>query len=174
MISQLHPAAPPAPATRLQVPALRSIIWLIPAAYGLHIIEEFTGNFPGWVDHSVHGTFSYTGFVLNNVAFMTILLIVVRLNWRRSSPARATALVVWVSANLFWDALFHLILTPVLGVYSPGLVTAALLYVPLSLLTATAVLTQRILSAPRLVLAVLGGLVVFGMVVWYGLFHFAT
>lgn len=172
MITQNHPAATPA-APSVQVPALRSFLWLIPAAYALHIIEEFTGNFPGWVEHSVHGTFSYTGFILNNIAFMTVLLIVVTLNWRRTTPARATALVAWVSANLFWDAMFHLILTPVLDVYSPGLVTAALLYIPMSLLTAAAVLTQHVLTPRRFTLAVFGGLAVFGFVVWYGLFHFA-
>lgn len=158
----------------VQVPPFRTIIWLIPAAYALHIVEETVGDFPGWVTHSVGGSFSYLGFVVNNVLFMTLLLIMVSLNWRRTTPARTMALLVWTSANLFWDGLFHLLSTPVLDVYSPGLITSALLYFPIYLLTVTAIITQHILSPRRTVVAALGGLVLFGFVVWYGLFHFAV
>lgn len=158
----------------IQVPAYRQIIWLLPIAYALHIAEESIGNFPGWVTHSIHGSFSDAAFVINNVVFMTILLTLASLNFRRTTPVRATALLVCASANLFWDGLFHVFATAALNVYSPGLITAALLYIPISLLLATAVLTQHIVAPRRLVLAALAGLALFGFVVWSGLFQFAT
>ena len=162
------------PTATISVPAYGKLIWLIPAAYALHIVEEYVGNFPGWVTDSVHGTFSYPGFIVNNLAFMIILVTIVTLNSRRATPARATALMVWASGNLLWDGLFHLLSIPVLDVYSPGLITSALLYFPISLIVATAVLTQRVLPPRRLALAALGGLAMFGFIVWYGLFHFAV
>lgn len=171
--SSQDPVAVSAAVTPIAVPPFQRLVWLIPAAYALHIVEEVVGDFPGWVTHSLGESFSYLGFVVNNIVFMAVLLTVVTLYSRRPSRAFATVVMVWTSANLFWDALFHLFSTPVLDVYSPGLVTAALAYLPLCLLLATVAVQRHTLSVRRLTGAVLGGLVIFGFVVWYGLFHFA-
>jgi len=158
----------------VRVPPFRRIVWLVPAAYALHIIEESVGNFPAWVTDDVHGSFSSTAFVMNNVVFMTVMLANVTLNHHRTTPRRATVLLVLTSANLFWDGLFHLLSTPVLDVYSPGLITSALLYFPVCLLLGTAVVTQGVLPVRRLVQAAIGGLAAFGFIVWYGLFNFTV
>ena len=158
----------------VRVPPFRHLVWLVPAAYALHIAEESLGNFPAWVVDDVHGSFSSTAFVANNVVFIVVVLALVALNHRRPTRRRATVLLVWTSGNLLWAAMFPLLSTPVLDVYSPGLITSALLYFPLCLLLGAAVVTQGILPVRRLVLAAAGGLAAFGLVVWYGLFHFAV
>lgn len=160
--------------TTLALPRFRRVIWLMPAAYLLHIVEEYLGGFPEWVTRDVHGRFDDTAFALNNLAFMAILVTLVYANFRRQSPARAVLLVAFASANLFWDALFHLGMTPVLDRYSPGLVTSMLLYYPICLLIGVVVIKQQILTRRRFALALLGGLALFAFVVWYGLFHFAV
>lgn len=158
----------------LELPAFRKAIWLMPAAYFLHIIEEYLGGFPQWVNRDVHGRFDDAAFAINNVAFMAILLTLVYANFRKSALLRSLSLVTFASANLFWDALFHLAMTPVLDRYSPGLVTAMALYYPICLLVGIVVVKEKILTPRQFTLALLGGLVLFGFVVWYGLFHFAT
>jgi hypothetical protein len=152
----------------------QKVIWLLPAAYFLHIIEEYVGGFPAWVTHDVHGSFDDTGFAVNNVAFMLILLTLVYVNHRKSTPLRGLLLVIFASANLFWDALFHLFMTPILDRYSPGLVTSMLLYYPICILVGIVITKDKILTPRRFLLALLGGQALFGFVVWYGLFHFAT
>lgn len=92
----------------VKLPPFQKIIWLMPAAYALHIVEEYAGNFPAWVTNVVGGTFSYLGFDLNNLAFMVVLLVLVAINSRHPTRLRTFALVVFASANLFWDFLFHL------------------------------------------------------------------
>ena len=104
----------------ITLPRFRKIIWLMPAAYVLHIVEEYVGGFPAWVTHDVHGRFDNAAFAANNVAFMLILLTLVYVNYRRTTPLRGFLLVVFASGNLFWDALFHLFMTPILDRYSPG------------------------------------------------------
>jgi hypothetical protein len=158
----------------ITLPRFRKVVWLMPAAYFLHIIEEYVGGFPAWVTHDVHGSFDDTGFAINNFAFMVVLLTLVYVNFRGSTPLRGVLLVVFASANLFWDALFHLVMTPILDRYSPGLVTAMLLYYPICILVGTVIIKDKILTSSQFVLALLGGLALFGFVVWYGLFHFAT
>lgn len=64
-------------------------------------------------------------------------------------------------------------MTPILDRYSPGLLTAMLLYYPICLLIGVIVVRQEILTGRRFALALLGGLALFAFVVWYGLFHFA-
>ena len=98
----------------IALPRFRKIIWLLPGAYFLHIIEEYVGGFPAWVTNDVQGSFNNTGFAANNFAFMLILLTLVYVNFRTSTPLRGVLLVVFASANLFWDALFHLVMTPIL------------------------------------------------------------
>jgi hypothetical protein len=167
-----HGAAQP-PAT-VTLPRFRNVIWLMPAAYLLHIVEEYLGGFPAWVTHDVHGRFDNVAFAYNNLAFMAILVTLVSVNYQRRTQVRSVALVVFASANLFWDALFHLGMTPVLNRYSPGLITAMLLYYPICLLIGAVIIKEKILSPRRFGLALTGGLAVFAFVVWYGLFHFAT
>ena len=105
---------------------------------------------------------------------MLILLTLVFVNYRKSTPLRSVLLVIFASANLFWDALFHLFMTPILDRYSPGLVTAMLLYYPICILAGIVITKDKILTSRQFVQALLGGLVLFSFVVWYGLFHFAT
>ena len=161
-------------ASTITLPRFQKIIWLLPAAYFLHIIEEYVGGFPAWVTDDVHGHFDDTAFAVNNFAFMLILLTLVYMNFRKSIPLRGVLLVIFASANLFWDALFHMIMTPILDRYSPGLVTSMLLYYPICILVGAVTIKDKILTPRQFVLALLGGLALFGFVVWYGLFHFAT
>jgi uncharacterized membrane protein YidH (DUF202 family) len=157
----------------ITLPSFRKVVWLMPAAYFLHIIEEYACGFPAWVTHDVHGSFNNTGFAINNFAFMLILLTLVYVNFRTSTAVRGILLVVFASANLFWDALFHLVMTPILDRYSPGVVTAMLLYYPICILVGIVIIKDKILPPRQFVLALMGGLALFGFVVWYGLFHFA-
>jgi hypothetical protein len=43
----------------------RSIIWLLPAAYVPHIVEEYIGGFPVWVTQVVGGSFNNISFALD-------------------------------------------------------------------------------------------------------------
>ena len=164
----------PQPSANLTLPRFRNLVWLMPAAYLLHIVEEYLGGFPAWVTHDVHGRFDNVAFAANNLAFMAILLALVYANCRKQTLARSSALVAFASANLFWDALFHLGMTPVLDRYSPGLVTAMLLYYPICLLIGVVIIKEKILTRRQFMPALLGGLALFAFVVWYGLFHFAV
>jgi Protein of unknown function with HXXEE motif len=166
--------SPDARQPTIALPRFQKVIWLLPAAYFLHIVEEYSGGFPAWVTHDVHGSFDDTAFAANNVAFMLILLTLVYVNYRKTTPLRGILLVVFASANLFWDALFHLFMTPILNRYSPGLITSMLLYYPICIVVGTVIIKDKVLTLRQFVLALLGGLALFGFVVWYGLFHFAT
>lgn len=153
--------------------AFRRAIWLLPTVFAPHIAEEYLGGFPRWVDDVVGGTFSDAAFAANNAAFMVVMLGLTAWTSRSGSRTATFLLIVWASGNIFWDSLFHVVMTAAKDRYSPGLVTAAILYLPLSPFIAWTCVRSRLLGPVALAVAGGLGLVLFALVVWYGLFHFA-
>jgi len=132
----------------------RRIVWLMPAAFAVHIVEEAAGGFPAWVGLVVGSPMPLPVFLLNNAAFMVVLVGLTA--WATIRPGRLPAflLVAWASGNLFWNFVFHLVTTVLLDRYSPGLVSAVLLYFPLSVAVAWAVLREHVLGTGRFLGAV--------------------
>ena len=135
----------------------RRIIWLMPAAFAVHIVEEYAGGFAEWVELVAGAPMPVGAFLLNNAGLMAILLGLTAWAWLRPSRLSAFVLLAWASGNLFWNFVFHLATTVLLDRYSPGLVTAVLLYFPLSIAIAWAALRERMVSRPAFVGAVAVG-----------------
>jgi hypothetical protein len=104
------------------------ILWLMPAAFAIHIGEEWFGGFPDHVAAALHGSpMSLQQFLSNNAAFMAILVGLSIWTSRSTSCLSAFLLMLWAGGNLFWDFSAHSIYTVTFNAYSPGLVTASLL-----------------------------------------------
>jgi hypothetical protein len=151
----------------------RRLIWLMPAAFALHIVEEYRGGFPGWATHVLGGSFNNLAFAFNNAAFFAIM--VGFTVWVSKSGSRLAVflLIAWSSGNIFWDALFHVLTTAEFNRYSPGLITSSVLYLPISLIISTVALESRALSVKAFLGALASGLGLLVFVIWYGLFRFA-
>src|SRR5262245_26041916 len=107
----------------------RQAVWLAPAAYALHIVEE-AQNFAAWASEHFAQGFTTAQFVKNNAIVMSFLVALTLL--ASLYPRRWTALLHFfqLSAGLLHNALFRMAATAYIGVYSPGLLSAILLYVP--------------------------------------------
>jgi hypothetical protein len=152
-----------------------TILWLMPAAFALHICEEGFGGFTRYVVEDMHGS-RMPGplFLLNNTVFMAILVGLSIWATRSQSPRSAFLLMAWASGNLFWDFLVHLGYTVATGHFSPGLVTATLLYYPLTFWVSAVALREGRLSLNGLVGAFGVGAVLMLLVLWGGVYHFRT
>lgn len=149
------------------------VLWLMPAAFAVHIIEEYSGGFAPYVAATLHGNaMSQTQFLINNGAFMALL---VGLSlWASLSSSRLSAflLMVWASGNLFWDFFAHLTYTVMFDSYSPGLITASLFYYPLPIfVTWVGLRDGRLSVGSNLGAYVLGGLLILA-VIWGGVYGF--
>lgn len=151
----------------------RRLIWLMPAAFALHIVEEYQGGFPAWATHVLGGSFNNVAFAFNNAAFLAIMVGLTIWVSKTGSRAATFFLIAWSSGNIFWDGLFHVLTTAAFNRYSPGLITSAILYLPISLVIGTAAIESRVLSVKALLGALAAGLGLLAFVIWYGLFHFA-
>jgi hypothetical protein len=95
--------------SRPEANSLHALAWLMPAAFTVHIGEEFFGGFQSYVIARMHGPpMGDTAFLINNAVFMTILLALSIQVSRRPSRTSAFLLMCWASGNLFWDFLVHL------------------------------------------------------------------
>lgn len=147
-------------------------VWLFPAVYALHIVEEYGTGFPAWMTRHMHASMDKPGFLLNNALFMAILLATTA--WASLSRSRLSAFIFlsWASGNLFWNFIFHLVTTLHADSYSPGLVTASLLYYPVSLWGGVLAVRQERLRVSGVLVAFAIGAALMMFVVWAGLWHF--
>lgn len=151
------------------------LLWLMPAAYALHIGEEYFGGFQRYVISEMGGPpMRDVPFLINNAVFMAILLALSVRASRRPSPRSAFLLMCWASGNLFWDFLVHLGYTVGTGVFSPGLVTATFFYYPLPFLVTWAAIRDGVLTIRSAIGAFAVGALLMGLVLWGGLYHFRT
>jgi hypothetical protein len=99
-----------------------SVSLLIVLCAAIHVAEEYFCGWLAWTAQFVRGV-TRTHFVVGNALFLALCVAGVVL----PDPAFRLSL----AALLLWNALVHLVPTVVRREYSPGVVSALLLYVPL-------------------------------------------
>ena len=129
---------PLTPDSRLRTPdSLQRWGWLFPATYCVHIAEEWRGGvgFPAWFSRVVGAELSVERFLALNayaLAGMTLGVVLAavfrQMRW----------LLVGFGAVVFVNALAHVGATAVTRSYSPGVVSGALLWLPLGAWTLAA------------------------------------
>jgi hypothetical protein len=143
-----------------------TIFWLVLAVSALHVLEEYAS---GWVRfvNSFQNPIGHTtigAFYLVNGIFILLCLLAALLN---------SSFVVFslsIAALLLINALIHMGGTLKLGRYNPGVATAVLLYLPLSIYTYYLYDQAGLLGFTNLFLSVLLGVGWMGLAVAYGVF----
>jgi hypothetical protein len=118
-----------------------ALLWLFPLAYAAHLGEETLAGegFRMWIARVGAGPISLPGFILINAVGMTIFVVGVAVATRRQAfgwIAIGLATLVLLNAGL------HVLGTLAARTYSPGLLTAVALYVPLGGITGLRAATQ--------------------------------
>ncbi len=105
-------------------------VWLFPATYAVHIVEEYFGGegFPAWASRHTGLSFSEPRFLaINTVALIAMLICASLVSlipaFRLLLATLGTAVVV--------NGLLHLATSILTRSYSPGLVSGMLLWLPL-------------------------------------------
>jgi len=95
--------------------------------YVLHMVEEFTLGFVEWADR-YFGDFDWTQNLIGNAMFFVILAGACYLYYKNPTKYlwAGMSCAMWVLANSF----IHISATILGGQYSPGVVTATMLYIP--------------------------------------------
>jgi Protein of unknown function with HXXEE motif len=107
--------------------SLTDLMWLATAAYGLHILEEYQLNWRDWARGVLGLPVEWSDFYVVNS--LVIVLGIVAANLARYHPGIALAFPALMLINATF---FHIL--PVLasrGRFSPGLLTAIVLFYPI-------------------------------------------
>ena len=135
-----------------------SILWLVPIAYCIHMVEE-TPRFVPWAKKYLSAPSTFGQFVIGNVIFMVYVLTCVSL--AIFYPEELTLILGFSTAAwIFSNFLIHASLTLYSGEYSPGVVTASAIYAPLAGYIYATVIPSGILSTIDIVLSIVIGFAV--------------
>jgi hypothetical protein len=115
------------------------LLWLLPAAYACHLIEEWLGGFPRWISRVIGAPLPDGAFLAINAVALTIMLAAIRAARR---DERHGWMGVAVATILFTNGIAHLLGSVATGSYSPGLFTGVVLYLPLASLVLLRAWTQ--------------------------------
>lgn len=143
-IAGRQPAAP-----AFDVSLLRPAVLFAPfVVFTAHTLEEFP-QFATWVSEHF-APMSTENFALVHIP---LILIVLACSWRALSPTAAIGWVVMVVAfqwQFAVNAVFHLAAAAWFGDYSPGMVTAATVALPVTVVVLAWVRRHRLLDAAQL------------------------
>jgi hypothetical protein len=138
-----------------------SILWLCPIVYAIHIIEE-APRFISWTrryPQLFSSTYNKRMFILGNSIWMLYNVISVFL--AITYPAQWSLVLGLSTASwIFSNAWLHIITTLSSGIYSPGVITASALYLPVSIFIYWSFWQQGILTPAITIRSILLGFAV--------------
>lgn len=108
----------------------RFYVWLLPVTYSIHIVEEyFCGQgLPVWLSEFINADISDFDFIIIN---SFALLIVILFASIYSFYKQYNVLYLALTSLFFINGIVHLVTSLVSNSYSPGMVTGAILYIPM-------------------------------------------
>jgi hypothetical protein len=139
----------------------RTITWLAllaPVIFVIHVIEE-APTFVSWFNRLVEPDITDSMFLRVNATAFIITIVLTAILAATREPAVAVIDLAWISCLMLANGIFHLTATVVHRTYSPGAVTAAVLYLPYFAVLFWVVLKRlRVPLGVALIATVLGGL----------------
>jgi hypothetical protein len=102
-------------------------LWVVAASCALHVIEEYSTGWQEWAVGTLGIVMPTTRFLVANAVLIIAALFFARTGWRRP-----TLSLVIPAATLVNAIFLHVLPTVLQRHISPGVYTAALLYVPFS------------------------------------------
>jgi hypothetical protein len=124
-----------------------------PVAFLLHCLEESAG-FPEWVRRHVNPAFTRRRYVRVHALGMGVWLVTAVAVSLADSPAVVLlAFTFVITPGLLWNAAFHAGASVYYGARSPGVMTAAVVFLPLYVLLSTAAIAAGAISVGGWLLA---------------------
>lgn len=127
-------------------------LWVVVIVIALHVVEEYVLDFRGWIDVALGLRISWELFFLVNAAFVVFAIAGAMLGWRL--PEVSLMMPALIGLN---GLLFHVGLTIVQRRFSPGTITSALLFIPVSVWTYLSAYRDGALTRRALIVSLVGG-----------------
>lgn len=116
-----------------------ALLWLLVAAFAIHVAEEWFAGFPTWVARIASQPMPGDAFLIINAVAMLLMVIGVRAAIR---DERSGWIAVTIATIAVVNTLSHVGGAILTQGYAPGLASAIILYVPLAALILIRALEQ--------------------------------
>jgi hypothetical protein len=136
-----------------------SLLWLFVPAYLVHIGEEWVGGFPQWLGVVVGRPLPAAAFLIVNGVALVLLITGILAAIRED---RHGWIVVTVATIVLINTLVHAAGAALTASYSPGLISAVVLYVPLGSLAMIRAIDQA--SRAQLTRGIVTGVLIHAIV----------
>lgn len=103
-----------------------TIFWLALTAYILHILEEFFYNWKDWAQHTLKLPVNWTDFYIVNISVVFLGIACASVGWNHPIFSLAYPGLMLINAIFF-----HILPVIIKKKFSPGVITACLLFLPL-------------------------------------------
>jgi len=125
-------------------------LWVVVMVLGLHFLEEYALDLRGWLEMVLHVPVTWEQSHLINAVVTLMAISGAAIGWRCPTLSLVMPAVLIVNAIGF-----HLAFSLIWGVYSPGTVSALVLFVPAGLWAFVGAHRDRVLSRRAIGAAVL-------------------
>lgn len=127
------------------------LLWIATLAYAVHVMEEYEYNWRDWARSVLRLPVDWPMFYLTNAAVILLGVVCAMVGWRL--PELSLTLPALMTINAIF---FHILPTVVKRHFSPGLITAVILFLPVSWWVWCGARADGVLT-PRVLLCSLGG-----------------
>ena len=131
------------------------VLWVAAGAYGIHMIEETIYDWRGWVRRVLKLPAEWSEFYLVNAIVGLLGICCAMIGWR--SPAIALIFPAFMLVNAI---LFHILPVLLTRVFSPGVITAVFLFLPVGWWCYSAAAQDGVLTGADIAISGVAGFVI--------------
>jgi hypothetical protein len=132
---------------------LQTLAWLSMAAYAIHIMEEYSFDWRNWARAVIKLPVEWSDFYVTNAVVVALGIAQAQL-----APAWPLAALIFASLMLINAVFFHVLpMVRTGGRFSPGVVTAIVLFLPAGIAVWRRAANDGLLDTTTVVLAIAGG-----------------
>lgn len=128
------------------------LLWICTAAYAVHVMEEHQYNWRDWARQVLELPVDWPTFYVTNAAVIALGVCCAMVGWRL--PAFSLTLPALMAINAVF---FHILPTIAKRRFSPGLMTALFLFLPLAWYTFHCASRDGVLTTRVLLCSLAGG-----------------
>lgn len=103
------------------------LLWICTACYGIHILEEYELNWRDWARSVLGLPVDWSSFYVVNALVVVLGVCCAEVGWKQPAFALTYPALMLINATFF-----HVLPTLAKRVFSPGLVTALVLFYPVA------------------------------------------
>ena len=131
------------------------LLWIAVTCYGMHILEEFNYNWKGWAQSALYLPVDWPAFYVTNAFAIVLGICCASVGWRLPEFSLMFPALMLINA-LF----FHIAPTIIQRRFSPGVITACLLFLPVGTWIYWGALQDGVLTTRAIIVSLIGGAII--------------